>query len=203
MVTLVHDAVSLVESGVHTDLLSQLRAATYDLHQRVEEKLTPQGPWTVARYCRLLQGFEQIVSPVEPSLGEQLGELFVPPSSSSRTECIRADLRAMGCDVLVGHEPLLSPVKSRAEAFGVSYVLQGSLLGGAIIVRHLRRGHGGEPVPARYLDLYGDGLSFAWKRFRDALNAFGESIDHTERRHASDAAIQTFLAFDRAFDRIP
>lgn len=198
-----HDAGSLAEFEVHTDLLSLLRATTHDLHQRVEEKLTPQGPWTVARYCRLLQGFDQIVSPVDASLSKQLGDLFVPPSSSSRTECIRADLRAMGCEVLVGHEPLLGPVQSRAEAFGVGYVLQGSLLGGAIIVRHLRRDRGGEPLPARYLDLYGDGLPFAWKRFRDAVNAFGESVDRTGRRHASNAAIQTFLAFDRALDRIP
>jgi heme oxygenase len=168
------------------------------MHRRVEASLLPPFLWTRAHYGAMLQAFHRVIAPAEPALCDLLGDVFIPPPPLSRAERIQADLRAIGLDVPPTPHDHHLIVESRADAYGVGYVLQGSLLGGAVIARQLRAGCGDQPVPTGYLELYGDGLSGAWKRFCHAANSFGRESGDDERRRATQAAIDTFRAVERA-----
>ena len=184
------------------ELLSTLRDATGELHQRIEAKLLPDGQCTRARYGAMLQAFHQVISPVETRLCDLLGDDFLPPPPMSRAERIRADLGTLGREILPGPDSDRLTVESQADAYGVAYVLQGSLLGGTVLLKQMRRDPSKEPIPAGYLELYGDGLAEAWRRFCQAANSFGREIGIDERQRTAKAAIDAFRAFERALDRV-
>ena len=184
------------------DLLATLRDATRASHARVEAKLLPPaGAWTSSRYRRMLETFDHVISPVESRLCEFLGDVFIAPLPATRAERLHLDLETLGRGVSTAPDGAPLRVDSQADAYGVGYVFQGSLLGGAVIARQLRASPETQSVSTRYLHLYGDGLGDAWRRFSHAANAFGRQATAAERTQATQAAIEAFRAFDRAFDR--
>jgi heme oxygenase (biliverdin-IX-beta and delta-forming) len=190
-------------------LLETLRHATRAHHDAIERHLTADGgAWTRERYGRMLRMFQAVIAPIEATLVDHLGGLFAAPPPATRAERLAADLSALG---LAPHNlqvsSTLSPprpltIASRAEAFGAGYVLQGSLLGGAVICRQIRSSDAMPHVPAMYLELYGAKLGDAWKRLCGAIDAFGETADLQQRELAVTAAIRTFEACDAAFDAL-
>jgi len=97
----------------------------------------------------------------------------------------------------VGRVERLPAIASVAAAFGAAYVLQGSLLGGAVIARTLRERLGLAGDAMTYLTMYGDRLGAAWREYCASLDAFG-----TAHPGAWDAVIGaadgTFAAVDAA-----
>lgn len=182
-------------------LLTDIRHATRTLHRDVEARLgNEHASWTAEAYVRLLQITHAVVRPLEPVLHERLGDVFSAPPPASRSRRLEADLQAMGavsCAV-----PCELVVESDAEAFGIGYVLQGSLLGGAVISRQVRQAIGGVAATS-YFEMYGDGLGAAWSRYCVSLNAYGESASATDRATAVSAAVAAFAAFDAAIGRVP
>jgi heme oxygenase len=187
-------------------LLDSLRHATRAHHDAIERHLTADGgAWTRDRYGRMLRMFQAVITPIEATLVEHLGGLFAAPPPATRTARLAADLSALGLDPRAGSTLWPSRavvVASRAEAFGAGYVLQGSLLGGAVICRQIRSSDVMPHVPAMYLELYGATLGEAWKRLCGAINAFGDTADDHQRELAVTAAIRTFEACDAAFDAL-
>ena len=177
-------------------LLDSLRSATRSHHEDIDRSVTAGvRAWTIDRYARLLRTSYAVVTPVEESLCDLLGGLFAAPPPSSRAQRLRSDLAALGCAVSLADTWRPVRVRSRAEAFGIGYVLQGSLLGGAIISRQVRADCPSPSVQTTYLDLYGPGLSAVWSRFCGALDAFGTEADERDCQRAIDAAIETFDAY--------
>lgn len=186
---------------MNLSLLTDIRHATRTLHRHVEARLGDgHSSWTAEQYVRLLQITHAIVDPLEPVLDERLGDVFSAPPPASRRRRLEADLHAMGavtcavpCDLVV---------ESDAEAFGVGYVLQGSLLGGAVISRQVRQAIG-TGAATGYFEMYGNGLGAAWSRYCASLNVFGERSSVADRASAVSAAVAAFSAFDVAIDRVP
>lgn len=184
-------------------LLAQLRAATRTQHERLEERLaTIDEAWTVRRYRSFLRMSFAVVAPTETSLCHHLGAVFAAPPPGDRAERLRADLASLGSAAAetAGKSPAF--MATRADAFGAGYVLQGSLLGGAVIARQLRMDCGQRDVQTTYVELYGPGLSAAWKAFCDALNGFGDHADTQSRERAVAAAVATFDAYGAALDSL-
>jgi heme oxygenase (biliverdin-IX-beta and delta-forming) len=187
-------------------LLDTLRHATRAHHEATERHLTGDGgAWTRDRYGRMLRMFQAVITPVEATLVDHLGGLFAAPPPTTRAARLAADLSALGLDPKAGSTLWPShalTIASRAEAFGAGYVLQGSLLGGAVICRQIRSSDAMPHVPAMYLELYGTKLGEAWKRLCGAIDAFGDTADAHQRELAVTAAIRTFQACDAAFDAL-
>ena len=186
------------------DLLDRMRATTRARHAQLESRLgSHERPWTREKYGRLLQMSYAVIAPIEDLVVERLGALVAAPPPATRAERLRADLEDLG------HAPRVragSPpprVDSQAAAFGVGYVLQGSLLGGAVIARQVRSDCAGPEIPARYLELYGPDLPKVWLRYCAALNEFGREAAEAERQGAVVAASATFEAFGAALDSGP
>ena len=190
-----------LDQNASPDFISSLRDATRAWHDRVEARLLPPGAWTPGHYRRMLETFDQVISPIESRLCDLLGDAFIAPPPATRATQLRLDLDALGrrASPLLAGAPLR--VEAHADAFGVGYVFQGSLLGGAVIARQLRASAGTASLSTNYLRLYGDGLGAAWRRFTGAANAFGRQATAVERTQATQAAVEAFRAFDDAFDR--
>ena len=182
-------------------LLNDIRQATRTLHRDVEARLGDEpSSWTLEQYVRLLQITHGIVRPLEAALEKRLGEIFSAPPPANRARRLEADLHSMGAaprDVSCG-----LTVQTDAEAFGIGYVLQGSLLGGTVIARQIRQAVGAGTATG-YFEMYGKGLGAAWSRYCASLNAFGEEASEQDRATAVSAAVAAFLAFDAAIDRVP
>jgi len=183
------------------NLLDDVRHGTRALHLRVEARLSDgHASWTLEQYIRLLRITHAVVQPLESVLDERLGDIFTAPPPDTRARRLEADLRAMGA--VGGSVPCGLKIESDAGAFGVGYVLQGSLLGGAVISRQVRRTIGTGAATA-YFDMYGQRLGAAWARYCASLNAFGEQASAMDRAAAVSAAVAAFSAFDAAIDRVP
>lgn len=183
-----------------TQFIDDVRHATRAPHQRIESRLGDDGsPWTLDRYRRLLQMTYAVIAPLELHLAERLGPVFAAPPPLTRAQCLEADLVALGAS-LPNVEQASVPVASLSDAIGAGYVLQGSLLGGAIISRQLRHDCGA--VRTSYLELYGRHLGAAWARYCAAVNEFGSSTSEADRQQVIASALRTFEAFDLALDAL-
>lgn len=82
----------------------------------------------------------------------------------------------------------------RGALLGAAYVLEGSRLGGAMLVRSVDPALRG--VATAYLD-HGTGLKL-WPRFVDILNTAG--LSGAEQQAAIDAANHVFMLFERELE---
>lgn len=181
-------------------LIARVRAATSDAHVALERRLRLlDDDATLEHYRRFLHATLEVVSPLDGPLTLHLGDLYLLPGPDTRVTRLRDDLHSAAAGPAV---PCALPVvASTAAAFGAGYVLQGSLLGGAVIVRHLSARFGAGAAGTRYLCAYGDALGPAWRRFTHSLDVFGQQASEGERRTVVDTAIQTFEAFGVALSR--
>jgi heme oxygenase len=145
-----------------------------------------------------------VIAPIEDLVVERLGALVAAPAAGHRAPSVSARIsRISGTPRGCGRVVHPRAVDSQAAAFGVGYVLQGSLLGGAVIARQVRSDCAGPEIPARYLELYGPDLPKVWLRYCAALNEFGREAAEPERQGAVVAASATFEAFGAALDSGP
>jgi len=175
-------------------LLTQLRAATRDTHDRLELDLDVfERCRSAASYGTLLAGFRSVYRPLEQALSDCPATAQVVPDWSSRHKSgwLDEDLAALGR----GPEPAASvPVPATAEdVVGTLYVMEGATLGGALIVRELE--HAPSPLPHRFFASYGSARGAMWRTFRG-------HVDALERRGADPAAVvaaatATFAALER------
>lgn len=157
-----------------TPVLALLRAGTDECHQRLERRLALlDEELSAARYAAVLVRFHAIWQGLEPRLAELLDdEAFWRPRR--RLPWLDADLAGLGCatPALVG-PPVL---ESLAAGLGALYVVEGSTLGGRVILRHLDRLG---LRPATYFAGYGEATGRMWKGFLAKLQAVPESAAAT------------------------
>lgn len=180
-------------------LAQHLRQATGAAHRALESRVDRIGAsWSPERYRIFLSMSLAVVAPLDGPITAMLGPLFAAPGQTSRAARLRADIVALGGEVAAAPAVAVPRIREMADAFGAAYVLQGSLLGGAVISRRVREQM--VAVPASYLGLYGADLGPAWTRFVAALDAFGAGASIDDRRRATAVALATFAAFDAALD---
>jgi heme oxygenase len=183
-------------------LIDTVRRVTRPLHDRVEQAFAATDTaWTTARYARLLRVTYAVVAPLERAVQDRLGALFAAPPPSTRAERIEGDLAALGEAPPPTQDALTTA--SDADALGVGYVLQGSLLGGAVIARQVRAACDPKIVQMRYVEMYGAALPSVWRQYCAALNDFGLRATDEERHRVVDAATRTFAMYDAALMVIP
>src|SRR5262245_3432754 len=175
---------------------AEVRQATRAQHEELERRLALSAETiTLDGYRRFLQMTAAVVIPLEPSLASTLGDLF-RVEGTSRAERLTRDLTALGLQHEGSSSIPMPDVSSHAGALGAAYVLQGSLLGGAVIARMLGERLGQSNAALSYLTLYGSDLGGAWRRFTTALDTFGATAPAAARAETVAAAISTFASFD-------
>lgn len=185
---------TLPEPGLH----ARLRAATADAHAGLEAGLDWRARVaTRDGYRGLLARLHGIHAAWEPAIAAALADdAFLAPRL--RLAHLRADLAWLGCDPASLPEPRPVALRSRAEGFGALYVLEGSTLGGQVILRHVARLHGiTAQAGGSYYGGRGDRTGALWREFLAALEqcAGAAAAEQAARSAiAAFAAIRAWLA---------
>lgn len=169
------------------DILDALRKATVHLHAEVDQCLPLARPSpTLADYrahLRVLDAWLQCLGRLDPA----------PATLDAHRRQLADDIAA--CDALLPPDDSVSvavrganDTRSPAHAWGVSYVLEGSRLGGRVLYRQLVERLA--PHPLTYLQGAGEQTGARWKDFLARLRAQPFGTDGI--REACDGAVEAF-----------
>lgn len=175
--------------------LDRLRTATRSEHLAIESALgLGRADLTAGRYRRILERFHGFYLPLEDEIRALGGweEYGLDLAARSKAPFLRADLLALGVDPSgVPLCPERPRPRTRAEAFGVLYVLEGATLGGQVLSRRLEQTLGLGPANgARFFHGYGSRTGELWQSFRKALLSC--PLGPGEEDAMVEAALQTF-----------
>lgn len=174
-------------------LSAMVKDSTKTLHEEVEQLLLPRLMEIRDRddYAVVLKMFYGFFYPLETKLPLYISETDLLDFSERRkTSSVLLDLQAI--DHSIEHLSLCSSlpqIQSKAQAFGVLYVLEGSTLGGKMIAKMLRKNNA-SAVPddaLHFFSGYGEDTGNKWKTFLQALNNQAQPAD------VITAANETFL----------
>lgn len=118
-------------------------------------------------------------------------------SPDGRLEALEQDAADLDLEVETAAFPLDAP--SRAEAFGMAYVLEGSRLGARFMAKALQPTHDGprNAMPVAYLEVSSDPAPF-----RTLLTAMADAgLSEDEETRSILAADETFRFFRKILDR--
>jgi len=189
--------------------LQNLRSRTAHQHSLLEQtkaskNLLSQQVTTAdySAYLSLLygfvKGFENVVFPL-------VDHYITDIEDRRKTHLLVADLNMLGIDeadlAVIPEQFFEEAYQSTATALGGMYVLEGSVLGGAFIYKHLQTTVGSEAIAgkAKYFKVYGSETGSRWKIF---LKAFCQASSGMEEE-VIESASQTFSALHNWFNQTP
>lgn len=186
-------------TDVGGSLHERLRAATAQLHRATEAAFDAGDRLaTMAGYIDLLDRLWSLHAGVEDALRDHASSLPGLAVEALR----RSPLLALDIETLAGRAPRQPPVvlsyTSPAAALGGIYVVEGSILGGRVLMRRAERSLDVSPVRGgRFLAGDGAATGARWRAFLDALAALPAAGDAADA--AEDGAQGTFAAFLACF----
>ena len=180
-------------------LAAGLRAATAAIHADLERGLGfTLGFTALADYTACLACHYAAFAVLEPPLAEISGwpAAGIDVLAHRRLPQLRADLAALRVDIACITRPAILAPTSFPAGLGVLYVLEGSSLGGHVILRDAKAKLG--PAIHGATAFFGGGADRpSWPAFKSRLNAFG--ITHPAARPEVIAgALAAFEAFASA-----
>ncbi|WEK56636.1 MAG: biliverdin-producing heme oxygenase [Candidatus Brevundimonas phytovorans] len=145
-----------------------------------------------ADYAAFLQAQASAFMGVEGALdGAEAGAYLPDWPERRRSAALRSDLSLMG---LALPEPAsVTPFRGEAEILGAIYVLEGSRLGAAVLIRSVS-----ENLPRSFLS---SGNPAAWRALASVLDERLSSPDRFDR--AASAACSVFTVFENAARAYP
>lgn len=172
-----------------------LRAATNDLHARLDARLAPLVTQGDAGYREFLLRSAMALLPLEQALNEaDVSNLLADWPQRSRSSALRMDLAALSL-----REPLgaaAPEVRGEAFQFGMLYVLEGSRLGARLLLAEVEALSRASQAATRYLS-HGQGLSL-WPSFLQRLEASQQVWREPEQAAAGARAVfRQFLMASR------
>lgn len=145
----------------------------------------------LARLYSFVNGFEQFVFPT-------LSDHFININDRKKAFFIEEDLKALY--IAIDKHTLLEKAffsKTYPDVYlaaGAFYVLEGSTLGGQIIVKHLQKAMPASFVNAAYFSCYQQKTGSMWKEFLQQLTALPQSTQ--QEQQIITGAINTFKIID-------
>jgi len=182
-------------------LSARLKQSVAGLHDEIEAGAAiPDGILSRADYAACLGRFYAVFAPVEDALSEfaDWPEWGINLGAQRRTPALRADLLALG--VIHTGLPRLVPPKMAdfASALGGLYVLEGSALGGKVILRALQARLGPQIAGATaFFGGAGRERTLTWPAFKTMLDKFGAGRPASQAR-AVAGAMAVFQQFAEA-----
>lgn len=184
--------------------LGTLRSETQASHDALEahpvSKDIASGNISTESYVRYLQIMERVVQGMEASLEPQLQPHVADIRERSKTSLIAADLAALGA----GENPYpafaeLPDKNQTGHAFGAYYVLEGSALGGRVILKSLPEELRESGTKTSYFEGYGTQTGPMWQRFLGDFSSY--VLQRQEQAQAIEGARDAFDAIQQYFNR--
>lgn len=183
-------------------LLELLRTHTRPVHEQLDRRITASQPFASRRhFSRFLQAQFLFLHDAEPlytraDLTKHLTDL----GERSRCEPIAADLQDLGIASPAQAGTPASQTLSEAEAWGWLYVVEGSKLGAALLLKQAATLGLSETFGARHMAAHADGRAPNWRVLTTALNAL--SLTALQRESLVKGANDAFLCMNAHLDRI-
>ena len=157
------------------EILNKLKAATKHQHDYLESishtKKIADNSLTMEEYRHILlsnyyfhETFEKAVDSILTD--SQKAELNW--EARKKTHLLRADLETIGTDPFLLREGVFPalPMNTLEEVLGAMYVTEGSTLGGAVIVRHLRQNPNlASAREFKFYGCYGEQIGAMWGQY--------------------------------------
>jgi heme oxygenase len=174
----------------------RLRFATRDAHQALEADLDAVNALSSAEGRRRLAPRYLDFHAAADALFERW--LAAVPGLDDvprrRTELVRAGLRDLGVQPASSGRAL-PPVTGVAQALGFLYVVEGSTLGGRMILREVAA-RGGDLAGLGFMDPYGPRTGEAWRAFLAVLER--EVANDPDRLDQAETGARAGFAYARA-----
>ncbi|WP_443938658.1 biliverdin-producing heme oxygenase [Pedobacter sp. MW01-1-1] len=182
-------------------LSTNLKEATKAAHQELEKKvvLKLKSIRSAADYADLLKHFyayfDHLRNEIEPYITPE-----VLPDYAERRDAsyIKRDIEALGFDTTDLPLTTVPKITNTQEALGALYVMEGSIMGGRIIVEMLAKV--GVQTGVSFFSGYGAQTGEMWGRFVEVLNASAKN--EAEEQLAVDAANAAFTHFSDVFTAV-
>jgi heme oxygenase (biliverdin-IX-beta and delta-forming) len=176
-------------------LLASLKQETIQLHQQIENGLDLfRSDFTLEDYRSLLVRFYGYYSPWEERAAVTAPCLLAQRSKRAN---LAIDLEYLGMprDEISSIAPCddLPPLDTPARVLGSMYVVEGSTLGGQILLRHMRSRFGLKQAGCAFFSGYGEQTGRMWKQFGGIL----EESPSEWRPEIVSSAVATFESMGR------
>ena len=184
----------------------RLQEATQVQHRNVERHfaLGDCGS-TMTGYRRLLETLWGFQAPLETQLMQVDWQgSGIVMAARCKAAWLRADLLYLGLDAAsiaqLAQCDTLPPLKDMAAGLGALYVLEGSTLGGQVILKILRTRLAIDPeAGARFFASYGRQIGVMWRDYLAVLEYAARALPVADAIEQS--ALDTFMAFDGWFEK--
>jgi heme oxygenase (biliverdin-IX-beta and delta-forming) len=168
----------LNSSSVSEAFLAELRERTGPSHQALESlplsmALVDPG-LTREQYVLYLQTMYGMIAEVEEKIFPVVSELVPDIESRRKKELLLKDMEKLGAPVPPAGDNLnMEAATDLAYAMGIMYVIEGSTLGGRVILKSIDKSLGlNAENGAAYFAGYGADTGMLWKLFLDSLMKF-------------------------------
>lgn len=176
----------------------RLKEETKTAHQALEKKVILQlkAIRSEADYASFIHAFYLYFNALEKRLAAYINDIVVPDLFERRNSSyLKADLQALGFEDAQEGTIALPEINSLAQALGAMYVMEGSIMGGPIIVEMLRK-HGLQKGFSFFAG-YGAATGAMWNNFVTILNKRLQSA--MAQQEAIKTANETFEKFQFVF----
>lgn len=191
------DTIELVKPE-QPERTKRLKAATHEAHDRLDKRIMAADPFkdrdNYARFLRMQYVFHRDLDAL--FFDERLDALLPDLNGRSRLELIRQDFADLGLDVPeLDSAPVFTTSADRelAELMGWLYVIEGSNLGAAFLLKYAGKLGFDENFGARHLAGSPNGRGLHWRTFTAAL----DKIELSEQDEAKSIA-----GAEAAFNRV-
>ena len=188
------------------NILHKLRTQTATLHSALE-----QTPISVAlldervstqNYSAYLQKMREIVAFYESKVFPALNDTLPDLSEREKLSLLDADLKYLSVSPSDSRAFAISevPNPSTGYALGCMYVMEGSTLGGKVILKHVSKALAIVPEKGgSYFAGYGEETGHYWKTFLQTLQDF--SVNHDNDDEIIAGAKDTFTSIKHYFEQ--
>lgn len=186
--------------------LSRLKENTAILHRQLEQSSITsalmRAEIKASDYALYLAAMREVIAWCETSVFPQVNSVILNVDGRRKLNAIDHDLLALRPEIPFQVPPFekLPDALSLPKALGSMYVLEGSSLGGIVIVKQLQHQPFLTQNTSRFLTVYGKNTGFYWKKFIDDLSRY--AIAHNVENEIIEGAQDTFKAIDDYFQSI-
>lgn len=183
--------------------LARLKGDTSSLHRKLEHApvsaslMNPSV--TKQQYIHYLAAMRQIIAWTEAHVFTAIAPIIPDIESRRKLHTIDRDLNNLQWSVRDLHSdfnPSLSSV-SPSALLGFMYVVEGSSLGGLVILKQLQQQEFIAPDTTNFLTVYGEQTGVYWRKFSTALSVY--TVKNRIESDVIQGAQDAFHAIDNYF----
>lgn len=182
-------------------LSTKIKEYTKDAHQQLEKKVVLQlkNIRSNEDYAALLRYFYAYFNAVERAIKPYITEQVLPDYAERRhSGYLKADIEELGGTTEQLPAVQVPKISNVIEALGALYVMEGSIIGGSIIVQMLAKY--GITQGVSFFSGYGDATAQMWGKFIAVLNE--QVRDEKQENQAIKSANYTFRNFSEMFGEV-